>query len=50
MAIDQEDCTAYTAMVDMVATVGVTLWFVLMSLEIRLEEYIRLPRGVISTN
>ena len=50
MAIDQGDCTAYTAMVDMVATVGVTLWFVLMFLEACIEDNIRLPRGVVSTN
>ena len=36
-------------MVDMIATVSVTLWFVLMLLE-SVEDNIRLPRGVISIN
>ena len=36
-------------MVNMMATVNVTLWFVLMFLE-SVKNNIRLPRGVINTN
>ena len=36
-------------MVNMIATVSVILWFVIMFLE-SAEDNIRLPRGVVNTN
>ena len=50
MTIDHGDCLACTDTVDMMVTVSVTLWFVLMFLEACIEDNIRLPRGVVSTN